>query len=156
MRSCSIKCRGLGPIMFTGRWRLSKCHLGVYWRANCSDVTFPSHLTDIREFSGKWTQAKMVIGSSTGTLADSVSEASCDISQSNEKCFIQMALEMRSKCEKCAVQLTLDGEAFICSYECTFCATCAAAMSVTCPNCRGELLLRPRRNVSDTACPLPG
>lgn len=56
-----------------------------------------------------------------------------------------MALEMRKECEKCHATLTADGPAFICSYECTFCSSCATAMKHICPNCRGELLPRPRR-----------
>ncbi len=56
-----------------------------------------------------------------------------------------MALEMRSVCERCGSELTNDGAAFICSYECTFCESCASAMSHTCPNCGGELVGRPRR-----------
>ena len=31
-------------------------------------------------------------------------------------------------------------EAFICTYECTFCASCAQAMHSICPNCGGELV----------------
>ena len=38
--------------------------------------------------------------------------------------------------------------AFICSYECTFCATCANALNGICPNCHGELVRRPRRDVN--------
>ena len=56
-----------------------------------------------------------------------------------------MALEMRGSCERCLVGLREDGEAFICSYECTFCADCAKAMEHVCPNCGGELVARPRR-----------
>ncbi|HET7572721.1 MAG TPA: DUF1272 domain-containing protein [Gaiellaceae bacterium] len=56
-----------------------------------------------------------------------------------------MALEMRNRCERCGVGLAADGEAFICSYECTFCPWCAAGMSQICPNCGGELVARPRR-----------
>ncbi|PZS28606.1 MAG: DUF1272 domain-containing protein [Pseudonocardiales bacterium] len=36
------------------------------------------------------------------------------------------------------------GEAYICVYECTFCDDCARAMRHVCPNCDGELVLRPR------------
>ena len=58
-------------------------------------------------------------------------------------------LEMRAQCEKCSTPLTADtSDARICSYECTFCASCAAEMSDTCPNCSGELLPRPRRTGS--------
>jgi hypothetical protein len=56
-----------------------------------------------------------------------------------------MALEMRPACEKCGGPLPQDGEARICSYECTFCPPCADAMNQTCPNCGGELVRRPRR-----------
>jgi uncharacterized protein len=54
-------------------------------------------------------------------------------------------LEMRPICERCNAALPLDGDARICSYECTFCPTCTDEMSGRCPNCGGELLLRPRR-----------
>jgi hypothetical protein len=59
-----------------------------------------------------------------------------------------MALEMKAACEKCGVRLFPDGEAYICSYECTFCNLCSREMSATCPNCGGELLPRPRRKVA--------
>ncbi|MEO8879896.1 MAG: DUF1272 domain-containing protein [Gemmatimonadaceae bacterium] len=56
-----------------------------------------------------------------------------------------MALEMRGECEKCHAATSADGIAFVCSYECTFCESCAKSMSGVCPNCGGELVLRPRR-----------
>jgi hypothetical protein len=56
-----------------------------------------------------------------------------------------MALEMKPRCEKCDAPVDADGEAFICSYECTFCAGCTAGFTAKCPNCGGELLRRPRR-----------
>ena len=56
-----------------------------------------------------------------------------------------MALEMREACEKCGAALAHDAEAYVCSYECTFCADCARAMERVCPNCGGELVRRPRR-----------
>jgi uncharacterized protein len=56
-----------------------------------------------------------------------------------------MGLEMRSTCERCEAPLAPDGEATICSYECTFCPDCAQAMDDICPNCRGELVNRPKR-----------
>jgi hypothetical protein len=55
-----------------------------------------------------------------------------------------MALEMKKECEKCGRSLAAEGEAFICIYECTFCPDCAASMKSICPNCRGELVRRPR------------
>jgi len=56
-----------------------------------------------------------------------------------------MALELRASCERCSAPLLHDAEAFICSYECTFCAGCASELEGTCPNCGGELVRRPRR-----------
>jgi hypothetical protein len=57
-----------------------------------------------------------------------------------------MALEMRPNCEKCAAHLPMNSkEAFVCSYECTFCAKCAETTGRICPNCGGELVRRPTR-----------
>jgi len=56
-----------------------------------------------------------------------------------------MALQMKGECEKCRQQLPAGGLAMICSYECTFCESCAAQMKNVCPNCGGELVQRPRR-----------
>jgi hypothetical protein len=56
-----------------------------------------------------------------------------------------MALEMRSECERCGAGLAAESaDARICSFECTFCASCAEALGA-CPNCGGELVPRPRR-----------
>jgi hypothetical protein len=53
---------------------------------------------------------------------------------------------MRTVCERCDRALPADADdAVICSYECTFCATCSSAMDGLCPNCGGELVSRPRR-----------
>ncbi len=56
-----------------------------------------------------------------------------------------MALEMKSDCERCSAALSADGTAFICSFECTFCADCAHTLDQICPNCGGELVRRPGR-----------
>jgi hypothetical protein len=57
-----------------------------------------------------------------------------------------MALEMKSACEKCGGgALAAGAEAFLCSYECTFCPACAALFTHICPKCGGELTRRPRR-----------
>jgi len=56
-----------------------------------------------------------------------------------------MTLQMKGECEKCGQALPANGTAVICSYECTFCADCSAAMENVCPNCGGELVPRPRR-----------
>jgi hypothetical protein len=58
-------------------------------------------------------------------------------------------LEMRPNCESCNCELPAEStEARICSYECTFCASCASNwLEGQCPNCGGELLPRPRRSL---------
>jgi hypothetical protein len=59
-------------------------------------------------------------------------------------------LELRPNCECCDRDLPNDSvEARICTFECTFCSTCAdEKLGGTCPNCGGELLRRPRRPAS--------
>ena len=59
-----------------------------------------------------------------------------------------MALEMRAECERCGAALTPDGVARICSFECTFCGSCANELEGVCPNCSGELVARPKRVAS--------
>lgn len=56
-------------------------------------------------------------------------------------------LQLRPNCECCDRDLPGESsEAWICSFECTFCADCAAGpLSGRCPNCSGELVRRPRR-----------
>jgi uncharacterized protein len=55
-------------------------------------------------------------------------------------------LEMRPDCERCGRDLPADRHgAFICSFECTFCAACTDALDERCPNCGGDLLERPMR-----------
>jgi hypothetical protein len=56
-------------------------------------------------------------------------------------------LQLRPNCECCDTDLAGDSDnAYICSFECTFCATCASeVLRGRCPNCGGELLRRPRR-----------
>jgi uncharacterized protein len=56
-------------------------------------------------------------------------------------------LEMRPNCECCDADLSpsQDG-AYICSFECTFCADCATGhLAHVCPNCQGDLFARPTR-----------
>jgi uncharacterized protein len=55
-------------------------------------------------------------------------------------------LEMRPDCERCGADLPAAAHgAFICSFECTFCAVCAEKLDGRCPNCGGELSDRPTR-----------
>ena len=57
-----------------------------------------------------------------------------------------MGLELKSECEKCGATLAPGGAAYICSYECTFCADCAAEkLDNVCPNCGGGFVSRPIR-----------
>jgi uncharacterized protein len=59
-----------------------------------------------------------------------------------------MALEMRTACERCGTALSPEGDARICTFECTFCVSCTEAMEGVCPNCGGELVARPRRRAA--------
>lgn len=56
-------------------------------------------------------------------------------------------LELRPTCEHCNGALSANStEARICSFECTFCATCATkVLSNVCPNCGGGFVPRPIR-----------
>ena len=57
-------------------------------------------------------------------------------------------LELRPTCEHCNKALPPDSlEARICTYECTFCATCVDSVlgHNICPNCGGGFVPRPIR-----------
>jgi hypothetical protein len=56
-------------------------------------------------------------------------------------------LEMRPNCECCDKDLPPDStQAMICTFECTFCADCAAhRLKGVCPNCGGGFQPRPVR-----------
>ena len=59
-----------------------------------------------------------------------------------------MGLEMRTGCERCESILDDGGAAFICSYECTFCARCATEIELCLPELRrgaGDPTHTPRR-----------
>lgn len=56
-----------------------------------------------------------------------------------------MRLTMKPQCERCESRLEAGGEAYICSFECTFCSACASQLQDVCPHCGGELSRRPRR-----------
>ena len=59
-------------------------------------------------------------------------------------------LQLRPNCECCDRDLPAESrQAFICSFECTFCWTCAeGVLGGRCPNCRGDSLAGPRRRLS--------
>ena len=56
-------------------------------------------------------------------------------------------LELRPSCEHCNTALPPNSkEARICTYECTFCATCVESVVLNvCPNCGGGFVPRPIR-----------
>ena len=56
-------------------------------------------------------------------------------------------LELRPTCEHCNTALPPNSlEARICTYECTFCATCVDhVLGNVCPNCGGGFVPRPIR-----------
>ncbi|MBW4503701.1 MAG: DUF1272 domain-containing protein [Scytonema hyalinum WJT4-NPBG1] len=56
-------------------------------------------------------------------------------------------LQLRPNCECCNKDLPpSSAEVMICSFECTFCRTCAdTILQGRCPNCGGELVQRPTR-----------
>ncbi|MFK0522263.1 DUF1272 domain-containing protein [Paenibacillus illinoisensis] len=64
-----------------------------------------------------------------------------------------MSLEMRNTCETCESRLHTDSLGYICTHECTFCHECTVEMEYVCPNCKGELVQRPRSK-SSMSCPL--
>jgi hypothetical protein len=56
-------------------------------------------------------------------------------------------LELRPNCECCDRDLPpQSNEAVICTFECTFCLSCAEKiLKHQCPNCGGNLVRRPMR-----------
>lgn len=62
-------------------------------------------------------------------------------------------LQLRPNCECCDADLPPDSaDARICSFECTFCTSCAhIKLQGICPNCGGELVARPRRPAAKLA-----
>ncbi|MFQ5549105.1 MAG: DUF1272 domain-containing protein [Woeseia sp.] len=56
-------------------------------------------------------------------------------------------LELRPNCEYCDRDLPPDSaDAMICTFECTFCRTCAVdVLGGVCPNCGGNFEHRPVR-----------
>ena len=45
----------------------------------------------------------------------------------------------KDRCEKCERALPQPTEGTACSFQCTFCDECAAALQSVCPNCSGAL-----------------
>lgn len=66
-------------------------------------------------------------------------------------------LEMKRKCERCGAPLEpSEKDAWICSFECTFCSACSEhVLGGICPNCEGELVRRPtRQREAPSLCPV--
>lgn len=59
-------------------------------------------------------------------------------------------LELRPNCEGCDIDLPVDAtNAYICTYECTFCKDCVEQLlKNVCPNCGGGFTPRPVRPVT--------
>jgi uncharacterized protein len=59
-------------------------------------------------------------------------------------------LELRPSCECCDADLPPESDqAMICSFECTFCRSCAdGVLNGRCPNCGGNFSPRPIRPAS--------
>ena len=64
-----------------------------------------------------------------------------------------MALELRPNCECCDKDLSPASlEAYICTFECTYCLACARdKLGYVCANCGGELVRRPIRPAAKLA-----
>ncbi|WP_151674123.1 DUF1272 domain-containing protein [Patiriisocius marinus] len=60
-------------------------------------------------------------------------------------------LQLKPSCENCKKMLPPESnEAFICSYECTFCKTCVTEiLNNVCPNCSGGFQKRPIRPLKE-------
>jgi uncharacterized protein len=57
-----------------------------------------------------------------------------------------MMLALRPNCECCDKDLPPDADARICTFECTFCPSCAeGVLKGVCPNCGGNFERRPIR-----------
>jgi hypothetical protein len=64
---------------------------------------------------------------------------------------VVQALALRPTCKHCNRPLPPDSlEARICSFECTFCATCVEkVLGNVCPNCGGGFAPRPRAELEE-------
>lgn len=56
-------------------------------------------------------------------------------------------LDVRPECERCGAALPPDStQAYICTFECTFCGDCVhGPLGGVCPNCGGNFERRPIR-----------
>ena len=57
--------------------------------------------------------------------------------------LLRLMTKPKNQCEKCDKPLGPSASAFRCAFQCTFCPACAAGYHHVCPNCGGDLALRP-------------
>jgi len=103
--------------------------------ADVSDGNLTQHMLMLRQLLGDQDREHPYIVTASGKgyrLASPVEQ--------------KIGLAMKRLCERCNTPLRTDGDAFICSYECTFCPKCASDLG-RCPNCGGQLVARPKRAV---------
>jgi len=74
-------------------------------------------------------------------------EGFCDSLKTTTAVRLAVMLELRPSCENCDVDLPpASADARICTYECTWCVTCAdGVLQGVCPNCTGNFVPRPIR-----------
>ena len=84
-------------------------------------------------------------GRSLSRFGGSATEIALGAAAAAERNVWCVALEMKEQFERCGAAFSPDCDAFVCSYECTFCPRCADTLGVLCRNCGGELRSRPRR-----------
>lgn len=58
---------------------------------------------------------------------------------------------MKLKCDLCAKTTYHNQDTYICSYENTYCPECASDLNYNCQECKGELVLRPKRILPEKA-----
>ena len=56
--------------------------------------------------------------------------------------LLKLMTSFKDKCEKCGKPVPRGADALCCSFQCTFCPTCATGYDHVCPNCSGELTAR--------------
>lgn len=53
--------------------------------------------------------------------------------------LLKLMTTAKDRCEKCGAALADPATGNACSFQCTFCDPCAAALNRVCPNCAGTL-----------------
>jgi uncharacterized protein len=56
-------------------------------------------------------------------------------------------LALKPNCMCCDADIAPQTTAYICTFECTFCAGCAGKLAA-CPGCGGEIVERPKRTAA--------